>query len=102
MSGTDPLDSLDGKPRLAQVILTGCQGIPKSLPDDVLKVRVHVGMRARAGAEGKPRRGDGARSKPIEGRQLYRQKRSCRSLYVSQQPSGWPPRSCRPRSRSRS
>ncbi len=39
---------------LAQVILTGCQGIPKSLPDDVLKVRVHGGMRAQFGPKGKP------------------------------------------------
>ncbi len=40
---------------LAQVILTGCQGILKSLPDDVLKVRVHVGMRAQPAAKEKPR-----------------------------------------------
>ena len=51
-----PLDSPNGKLGLAQVILTGCQGIPKSLPDDVLKVRVHGGMRAQPVAEGKPRR----------------------------------------------
>ena len=42
---------------LAQVILTGCQGILKSLPDDVLKVQVHVDMRAQAAAKEKPRYG---------------------------------------------
>ncbi len=31
-------------------------GIPKSLPDDILKVRVHGGMRAQAAAKEKPRR----------------------------------------------
>ncbi len=51
-----PLDSPNGKLGLAQVILTGCQGIPKSLPDDVLKVRVRVGMRAQLAAKEKPRR----------------------------------------------
>ncbi len=39
---------------LAQVILPGCQGIPKSLADDVLKVRVHVGMRAQPVAKEMP------------------------------------------------
>ncbi len=53
MSGRD---SPNGKLGLAQVILTGCQGIPKSLPDDVLKVRVHGGMRALSAAKEKPRR----------------------------------------------
>ncbi len=38
-----PLDSLNGKLGLARVVPTGCPGIPKSLPDDVLKVHVHVG-----------------------------------------------------------
>ncbi len=51
--GPCPLDSPNGKLGLAQVILTGCQGIPKSLPDDVLKVRVHAG--ARPVAYGRPR-----------------------------------------------
>ena len=38
------LDSLNGQFRLAHVILTGCQGILKSLPNNVLKVfRVHAG-----------------------------------------------------------
>ncbi len=47
----------NGKLGLAQVILTGCQGISKGLlPDDVLKVRVHGGMRARSGANEKSRR----------------------------------------------
>ncbi len=41
---------------LAQMIPIDCQGIPKSLPDDVLKVRVHMVMRARSGAKEKPRR----------------------------------------------
>ncbi len=27
---------------LAHVVLTGCLGIPKNLPDDVLKVQVYV------------------------------------------------------------
>ncbi len=38
-----PLDSLNGKHGLAHVIPAGCLGVPKSLPDDVLKVRVHFG-----------------------------------------------------------
>ncbi len=41
---------------LAQVIPTDCQGIPKSLADHALKVRVHVGMRAQPAAKEKPRR----------------------------------------------
>ncbi len=57
----DPLDSPNGKLGLAQVVLTGCQGIPKSLPDDVLKVGVHVGMRAQFRPKGKPRRGEASR-----------------------------------------
>ena len=48
-----PLDSPNGKLGLAQVILTGCQGIPKSLPDDVLKARVHVGYESAAGGKSK-------------------------------------------------
>ncbi len=37
MSGPCPLDAPNGKlGGLAQVILTGCQGILKGLPDDVL------------------------------------------------------------------
>ena len=51
-----PLDSLDGKLGLAHVVLAGCQSILKSLPDDVLKVRVHGGMKARISAKRKPRR----------------------------------------------
>ena len=50
------LNSPNGKLGLAHVVLTGCQGIPKSLPDHALKVRVHVGMRAQPAAKGKPRR----------------------------------------------
>ncbi len=41
---------------LAQVILPGCLGIFKGLPDDVLKVRVHAGMRAQVVTKEKPRR----------------------------------------------
>ena len=51
-----PLDSLNGKLGLAQVVLTGSLGILNGLPDDVLKVRVHVGMRAQAAAKEKLRR----------------------------------------------
>ena len=40
---------------LAQIVPTDCQGIPKSLPDDVLKVRVHAGMKEQAAAKEKPR-----------------------------------------------
>ncbi len=50
-----PLDGLDGKPSLANVVLTGRLSILKSLPDDVLKVWVHVGMRAQPVAKEKPR-----------------------------------------------
>ncbi len=49
------LDSLNGNHGLAHVVPTGRLGNPESLPDDVLKVRVHVGMRARSGAKEKPR-----------------------------------------------
>ncbi len=41
--------------RLARVIPTGYQGVPKSLPNDILKVRVHVDMRAQPAAKEKPR-----------------------------------------------
>ncbi len=50
-----PLDSPNGKLGLAQVIPASGLSIPKSLPDDLLKVRVHGGMRARSGAKEKPR-----------------------------------------------
>ena len=53
-----PLDSPNGKLGLAKVILTGCQGIGEGLSDDILKVRVHVGMRARPGANEKPHRSE--------------------------------------------
>ncbi len=52
--GPCPLDSPNGKLGLAQVILTGCQGILESLPDDVLKVPGHVGIRAQPTAKEKP------------------------------------------------
>ncbi len=56
--GPCPLDSPNGNLGLAQVILTGCQGIPKSLPDDVFEVRGHVGIRAQPNAKEKPRRNE--------------------------------------------
>ena len=40
-----PLDNLKDKYSLGHGIPTGCLGNPKSLPDDVLKVAVHVGYR---------------------------------------------------------
>ncbi len=40
---------------LAMVIFAGRLGVLKSLPDDVLKVRVHVGMRTQPAAKEKPR-----------------------------------------------
>ena len=40
---------------LPKVIPARCQGIPKSLPDDALKVGVHGGMRARMEEKEKPR-----------------------------------------------
>ncbi len=48
-----PLDSLNGKLGLARVVPSDCQGIPKSLPDDVFKVRVHVGYESAAGGKRK-------------------------------------------------
>ena len=53
------LDSPNGKLDPTQVIPTGCLGIPKSLPDDILKVRVHADMRAQLVAKEKapPERG---------------------------------------------
>ncbi len=52
------LDSLNGNHGLAHVVPTGRLGNPKSLPNDVLKVRVQVGMRAQPAAKEKPRAGD--------------------------------------------
>jgi len=37
------------------MIPAGSLGVGEGLPDDVLKVRVHVGMRARIEAKEKPR-----------------------------------------------
>ncbi len=51
-----PLDSPNGKPGLDEVVPAGSLGIGKRLADDVLKVRVHAGMRARSRAKEKPRR----------------------------------------------
>ncbi len=42
-----PQDSLNGKQGLDRVALTGCLGTLKSLPDDVFKIRIHTGIRAR-------------------------------------------------------
>ncbi len=50
-----PLDSLNGKHGLAHVVPTGRLGNRKSLPDDVLKVRVHAHMSAQPAAKEKPR-----------------------------------------------
>ncbi len=47
------LDSLNGKHGLAHVISTDCQGIIKSLSDDVLKVRVHAGYESAGGGRRK-------------------------------------------------
>ncbi len=52
------LDSPNGKLGLAQVILTGRLGVFKSLPDDILKVRVHGGMRAHLAAGRQPFRNE--------------------------------------------
>ncbi len=49
-----PLDSPNGKLGLAQIVLAGCLSIGEGLPDDVLKVRVHGGMRARLAAGRQP------------------------------------------------
>ncbi len=49
-----PLDCLNSKHGLAHVVFTVCQGFSKSLSDDVLKVRVHVGMGAQPAAKEKP------------------------------------------------
>ena len=46
-----PLDSLNGKHGLVHVVLTGCQGIPKSLADHALKVRALDHTLARATAK---------------------------------------------------
>ncbi len=51
-----PLDSPNVNLGLAQVTPTGRLGIPKSLPDDVLKIRGHAAMRAQPAAKEKPRR----------------------------------------------
>ncbi len=67
ISGRCPLDSLNGKHGLAQVIPTGCQGVPKSLPDDVLKVRVHAYMRAQPAAKEKPHPRGGAKARLVRG-----------------------------------
>ncbi len=56
-----PLDSPNGKLGLGEVVPAGSQGIPKNLPDNVLKVRVHVVMRAQFRPKGKPRRGEASR-----------------------------------------
>ena len=57
----DLLDSPNGKLGLAQVVLAGRLSIGEGLADDVLKVRVHGGMRARSGVKEKPRRSGASR-----------------------------------------
>jgi len=52
----------------------------EGLADDVLNAAAHAAMKARAKAKRKPRREDGAKSKPIEDRRLHRQELSRRSL----------------------
>ncbi len=49
------LDSLYGNHGLAHVVPTGRLGNPKSLPNDILKVRDHAGMSAQPAAKEKPR-----------------------------------------------
>jgi hypothetical protein len=49
------MDSLYGKLGLANAVIAGCLGILESLPDCVIKVRVHEGMRAQPAAKEKPR-----------------------------------------------
>ncbi len=61
------MDSPNGMFDLAQVVSPGRLGIPKSLPDDVLKVRVHVDMRAQPAAKGKPRRSGARKSRSLGG-----------------------------------
>ena len=51
-----PLDGLEGKPSLVNVILASCLGVLEGLPDDVLKVRVHAGYESAAGGKRKARR----------------------------------------------
>ncbi len=53
MSGRD---SPNGKLGLGEVVPAGSLGVGKRLADDVLKVGVHVGMRARNSAKEKLRR----------------------------------------------
>ena len=43
--------------RVARVVSTGCQGTPKRLPGDGLKVGVHVGYESAAGGKRKARYG---------------------------------------------
>ena len=45
---------------MAQVILAGCLGVLKSLANDILKVRIHVALRARLPAKENPRPRGGA------------------------------------------
>jgi len=52
----------------------------EGLADDVLNTAAHATMKARAKAKRKPRREDGAKSKPIEDRRRHRQELSRRSL----------------------
>ncbi len=51
-----PLDSPNGTLGLGEVVPAGSLGVGKRLADDVLKVGVHVAMRARMETEEKPHR----------------------------------------------
>ena len=50
------MDSLYGKLGLANAVIAGCLGILESLPDYVIKVRVHEGMRLQLATKEKPQR----------------------------------------------
>jgi hypothetical protein len=59
------LDSLNGKHGLAHVVPTGRLGNSESLPDDVLKVRIHAGYESAGGGKRKAPQRDGASWKVI-------------------------------------
>ncbi len=65
-AGAGQPNRLDGLFSLAEVIPAGSLGVGKSLPDDVLKVRVHAGMRAQPAAKEKPHR-SGAKATHVSG-----------------------------------
>ena len=55
-SGAGQPNRLDGLLSLAEVIPAGSLGVGKRLPDDVVKFRVHAGMKARPKPKEKPAR----------------------------------------------